>query len=163
MSRLRARQETSAGGVVYRMAPGPDGTTRPLFLLIRDSYRNWGFPKGHLETGEAPEAAALREVTEETGLAAVELRGAIETIDWYFRFRGRLIHKVCHFYLMESTSAETCPQRAEGITACRWAPFEDAVQLTSYANAREVLKRAHDLVTAVLRAGSTEQQAAAGR
>jgi 8-oxo-dGTP pyrophosphatase MutT (NUDIX family) len=163
MSRLRARQETSAGGVVYRMAPGPDGAARPLFLLIRDSYRNWGFPKGHLESGEAPEAAALREVTEETGLSAVELRGAIETIDWYFRFRGRLIHKVCHFYLMETVSADTCPQRAEGITACRWAPFEDAVQLTSYANAREVLKRAHDLVDAVLRAGSDEQEAAAGR
>ena len=28
---------------------------RPLFLLIRDSYHNWGFPKGHLESGEAPD------------------------------------------------------------------------------------------------------------
>jgi hypothetical protein len=64
---------------------------------------------------------------------------------------------------METASADTCPQRAEGITACRWAPFEDAVQLTSYANARVVLKRAHDLVTAVLRAGSDEEEATAGR
>jgi len=150
MSRARAKQETSAGGVVYRMGYTADGTPRPLFLLIRDSYRNWGFPKGHLEEGEAPEAAAVREVEEETGLAGVELRGAIETIDWYFRFRGRLIHKVCHFYLMETTTAETCPQRAEGITACRWAPFEDAVQMTSYANAREVLRRANEMVAAAL-------------
>ena len=45
------------------------------------------------------------------------LRGEIETIDWYFRFRGRLIHKVCHFYLMETTAADTRPQRNEGITA----------------------------------------------
>jgi len=150
MSRARAKLETSAGGVVYRMAREADGAPRPVFLLIRDSYRNWGFPKGHLEEGEAPEAAALREVVEETGLSGVELRGAIETIDWYFRFRGRLIHKVCHFYLMETASAETCPQRAEGITACRWAPFEDAVQLTSYANAREVLRRANEMVAATL-------------
>ena len=106
MSRTRARQEVSAGGVVYR----PDGG-RPLFLLIRDSYDNWGFPKGHLENGEAPEHAAVREVVEETGLAAVECRGAIETIDWYFRFRGRLIHKVCHFYLMESADDRTNPSR----------------------------------------------------
>jgi 8-oxo-dGTP pyrophosphatase MutT (NUDIX family) len=161
MSRLRARLETSAGGVVYRLAPDADGVPRPLFLLIRDSYRNWGFPKGHLESGEAPEAAALREVAEETGLAGVELRGAIETIDWYFRFRGRLIHKVCHFYLMETASADTCPQRAEGITACRWAPFEDAVQLTSYANAREVLKRAHALVSEALSGGTADETTAA--
>jgi 8-oxo-dGTP pyrophosphatase MutT (NUDIX family) len=132
--------------VVYRVA-GEDGAQRePLFLLIRDSYRNWGFPKGHLERGEQPDAAALREVVEETGLGGVELRGAIETIDWYFRFRGRLIHKVCHFYLMETERSDTSPQLAEGITACRWAPYEEAVRLVSYANAREVLKRAHAML-----------------
>src|SRR5215210_5279704 len=108
MTRGRATRETSAGGVVFRVEDG-----RPLFLLIRDSYRNWGFPKGHVESGEAPEQAALREVAEETGLAELSLRGEVDTIDWYFRFRGRLIHKVCHFYLMESASALTCPQEEE--------------------------------------------------
>jgi len=145
--RPRARQETSAGGVVYRVAEGPDGQLQPLFLLIRDSYRNWGFPKGHLERGEMPEAAALREVSEETGLGGLELRAPIETIEWYFRFRGRLIHKVCYFYLMETVQAETCPQQAEGITACRWTPYDEARQMISYANAREVLRRAHALVS----------------
>ena len=146
--RARAKQETSAGGVVYRVATTDDGGARPLFLLIRDSYRNWGFPKGHLEEGELPEAAAVREVAEETGVSPLEVRGVIETIDWYFRFRGRLIHKVCHFYLMETPAADTCPQRAEGITACRWAPFEEAERLVSYANARQVLQRAHAMVRA---------------
>jgi 8-oxo-dGTP pyrophosphatase MutT (NUDIX family) len=142
MGRTRARQEVSAGGVVFR----PDGGT-PLFLLIRDSYSNWGFPKGHLEEGEAPEHAAVREVIEETGLASVECHGPIQTIDWYFRFRGRLIHKVCHFYLMKSADARTNPQRAEGITACQWVTYEAAARMISYANARQVLKRAQELVT----------------
>ena len=143
MTRARARKETSAGGVVYRIAEG-----RPLFLLIRDSYDNWGFPKGHVEQGERAESAAAREVLEETGLADLEVRGAIETIDWYFRFRGRLIHKVCHFYLMETSHEETSPQRAEGITACRWVPYEEAVEAVSYANARTVLRRAQEMVAA---------------
>jgi 8-oxo-dGTP pyrophosphatase MutT (NUDIX family) len=147
--RARARRETSAGGVVYRMGANPDGVPLPLFLLIRDSYRNWGFPKGHLEEGEQPAQAAIREVAEETGVSALELRGEIETIDWYFRFRGRLIHKVCHFFLMETPAAETCPQRAEGITACRWAPYEEAARLVSYANARHVLRRAQEMVSGV--------------
>jgi 8-oxo-dGTP pyrophosphatase MutT (NUDIX family) len=149
MARSKAKQETSAGGVIFRMHAAPDGTSRPLFLLIRDSYRNWGFPKGHVEDGEQPEAAALREVAEETGLRDVSLRGAIDTIDWYFRFRGRLIHKVCHFFLMETDQAETSPQRTEGITACRWAAFEEACEVISYANARNVLKRANEMIGAM--------------
>ena len=128
---------------MYRLQGG-----EPHFLLIRDSYRNWGFPKGHLEAGEGPEEAAVREVQEETGLGELRVDGAIETIDWFFRFRGKLVHKVCHFYLMHSRQARTQPQREEGITACRWARFEEAARLISYANARAVLRRAHDMVQA---------------
>lgn len=140
---IPVREEISAGGVVVRMDDG-----RPLFLLIRDSYRNWGFPKGHLETGETPDAAAIREVSEETGLGDLRLRGEIDTIDWYFRFRGRLIHKVCHFYLMQTDTSTTSPQRDEGITACRWESFDRACTLVSYENARAVLRRAFELVNA---------------
>ena len=136
-----ARDETSAGGVVFRVDNG-----QPLFLLIRDSYQNWGFPKGHLEDGEAPESAAVREVAEETGLHALSVRQPIDTIDWFFRFRGQLIHKVCHFYLIETTESSTSPQRAEGITACRWMRFDEATALISYANARDVLRRAQGIV-----------------
>ena len=141
--RANVRDETSAGGVVFRVEEG-----QPLYLLIRDSYQNWGFPKGHLEDGEVAEAAALREVSEETGLSDLAIRGEIETIDWFFRFRGQLIHKVCHFYLMQTRESSTLPQRAEGITACRWSRYEDAASLVSYANARDVLRRAQEMVLA---------------
>jgi 8-oxo-dGTP pyrophosphatase MutT (NUDIX family) len=133
--------ETSAGGVVYRLDRG-----RALYLLIRDSYHNWGFPKGHLEDGERPEDAALREVAEETGLTDLAVRAPIDTIDWYFRFRGRVVHKTCHFFLMETTQSSTSPAQAEGITACRWIEFDEGESLVSYANARGVLRRANELV-----------------
>jgi 8-oxo-dGTP pyrophosphatase MutT (NUDIX family) len=136
-----ARREVSAGGVVYRVVDGA-----PLYLLIRDSYRNWGFPKGHLECDEEAPDAAVREVQEETGLPTVTLCTEIDTIDWFFRFRGKLIHKICHFFLMETDCAVTLPQRNEGITACRWARFEEARSLLAYENARVVLERAQEIL-----------------
>jgi 8-oxo-dGTP pyrophosphatase MutT (NUDIX family) len=136
-------EETSAGGIVVHT---PEGEV-PLYLIIRDSYRNWGFPKGHLKPGEAAGEAALREVREETGLDALQLTATLHSIDWHFRFRGRLIHKICHFFLMESGHMQTSPQRDEGITACRWEPYDRAVELVSYANAREVLRSAHGVIS----------------
>ena len=56
------------------------------------------------------------------------------------------MHKVCHFFSMQTESATTSPQRAEGITACRWVSFDGRALLVSYANAREVLRRATTLV-----------------
>ena len=139
------RRETSAGGVVYRLQENGE----PRFLLICDSYRNWGFPKGHIERNEAADAAALREVREETGLADVDLDGAIDTIDWVFRFRGHTVHKVCHFFLMHSAAGGTTPQLDEGITDCRWLSFDEATRRVSYANARDVLHRAYAMILGI--------------
>ena len=148
----RAQRETSAGGVVFRR--GPDGVVR--YLLIRDSYRNWGFPKGHLEPGEPPAEAARREVAEETGLADLALHGPIRVIDWYFRFRGKTIHKFCHFFLFESSVGEPAPQVEEGITACVWQDYDTALEKISYDNARGVLKRAAEMVRVLDQAGDAE-------
>jgi 8-oxo-dGTP pyrophosphatase MutT (NUDIX family) len=143
--RQRSQRETSAGGVVFRR----DSEGQVRYLLIRDSYRNWGFPKGHLEGGEPPADAARREVTEETGLTDLILHGPIRVIDWYFRFRGKTIHKYCHFFLFESRVGDPVPQQDEGITQCAWHPQEEAIATISYDNARGVLRRASEMVRAL--------------
>jgi 8-oxo-dGTP pyrophosphatase MutT (NUDIX family) len=141
-SARRAHIETSAGGVVCRR----DGGAR--VLLIRDPYANWGLPKGHIEGGETPAQAAVREVREETGLADVSLLVQLPTIDWYFRDRGRLVHKFCHFFLLEAHREDVVPQLDEGITECVWLALEEATRTVSYANAREVIRAAGNWLAA---------------
>lgn len=116
------------------------------FLLIRDPYENWGLPKGHIEGGESPEEAALREVEEETGLCELKVIAQLPTIDWFFRNRGKLVHKFCHFFLLECAGGDAVPQADEGITDCVWKPTDVALQTVSYANAREVMRAAAELL-----------------
>jgi 8-oxo-dGTP pyrophosphatase MutT (NUDIX family) len=143
-------REVSAGGIVFRRDAA--GVTR--FLLIKDSYGNWGFPKGHLEEGESPADAARRETEEETGLQGLTLHGPIRIIDWHFRFRGRFIHKYCHFFLFESPDGDVVPQHDEGITACCWWTFPEALEELSYENARGVLRRAGDMARTLVALGA---------
>jgi 8-oxo-dGTP pyrophosphatase MutT (NUDIX family) len=113
-----------------------------MFLLIKDGYKNWGFPKGHIAEGETPEDAARREIIEETSLDDLILHEPLGVIDWYFRFRGKLIHKYCHFFLFESGTGSAEPQTEEGISACSWYSFPDAVETISYENALGILRKA---------------------
>lgn len=133
----RAREERSSGGVVLRRIQG-----QLHALLIKDPYGNWGLPKGHLEGSEGPPEAGLREVAEETGLRDLKLGPKLRTIDWYFRLRGRLIHKHCSFFLMVSESGDPVPEEAEGITECIWVPLLQAIDAVDYENAREVVRDA---------------------
>lgn len=116
------------------------------FLLIKDPYDNWGLPKGHVEGGETPMQAAIREVTEETGLCELQVVEQLPTIDWYFKDRGRLVHKFCHFFLLQCAGGDPKPQVEEGISECAWKTLEEALIAVTYANAREVLRIAGERV-----------------
>ncbi len=144
---------------MFRQPPGKPAR----FLLIKDPYRKWGFPKGHLENGETPAEAALRETAEETGLNDLVLHGPIRIIDWHFRHKGERIHKYCHFFLMESPAAEPDPQVDEGITDFRWLPFDRALKTLSYDNARSALKRAGEMARTLVAVGEGRPRKRHGR
>jgi len=133
--------ETSAGGVVVRRISGVMHV-----LVIRDPYRKWGLPKGHVEEGETAGGAAIREVREETGLGDLQLAEELVTIDWFFRARGRKIHKFTTFFLMYSDSGDPVPEAKEGISACEWIPLHSARDRVSYENACEVVKVAQRIL-----------------
>jgi 8-oxo-dGTP pyrophosphatase MutT (NUDIX family) len=70
--------ELAAGALV-----ATPGGRHVLILHLADEDR-WCFPKGHVEPGESTETAARREISEETGLDSVELRGELATVTYRF-------------------------------------------------------------------------------
>src|SRR4028119_324791 len=95
-ARRKTRNEHSSGGVVLSVR---DGVTHVALIATRNKTR-WGLPKGAVSEGETSEAAALREVREETGLEARIVR-PLDTIEYFFRAGDTLIQKRVDFYLME--------------------------------------------------------------
>lgn len=145
-----ARIELSAGGVIFRQLGGA-----VQVLLIKDSYDNWGFPKGHIEAGESSLEAALRECREETGLERLTVVAELGASDWYFRSAETLVHKFCDYFLLEADpEAEARPQHSEGIDLLVWLPPEGALQRVTYANARHMLELSLDRLPKPSRASS---------
>ncbi|UGT63767.1 NUDIX hydrolase [Nocardia asteroides] len=61
----------AAGAVLWRPARASGAGEIEIALVHRPKYRDWSLPKGKLEPGESPVLAAVREVTEETGVRCV--------------------------------------------------------------------------------------------
>jgi len=124
------KPEPGAGGVVVNR--------RGEFLLIRDRNGFWVFPKGHLEPGETPEEAAVREVWEETGIQARVIvplgttrytndRGVIREVQWF---------------LMEG---EGRPRLEKGLTGAGFFPEPEAARRLDFPEDAKLLEevRAH--------------------
>ncbi|MGQ0653896.1 MAG: bis(5'-nucleosyl)-tetraphosphatase [Betaproteobacteria bacterium] len=86
----------AAGVVVFRR------TDSGVKLLVLRAYKNWDFPKGLVEPGEDPLAAAKREVREETGLTELDFPFGEE-------FKETLPYsgsKVARYYLAQTGEAD---------------------------------------------------------
>lgn len=133
------RTEVSAGGVVYRR--GPDGLE--VILAARRTRRGelaWGLAKGGIEPDESAEAAAVREVREETGIEA-EIEGSLGTTRYFYVWQDARIRKTVHFFLMRATGGDADDHDDE-MEAVRWFPLERALKRAAYKGEREVLARA---------------------
>ncbi|MDB6091469.1 MAG: hypothetical protein JWN85_4253 [Gammaproteobacteria bacterium] len=116
----------SAGVVVVRRTPAGW-----LFLMLR-AYRNWDFPKGIVEPGEAPLAAAQREVREETLIDDLEFNWGPECCET----APYSNNKVARYYIAEThTDGITLPVSAElgrpEHNEARWVNFPTALALSS--------------------------------
>ena len=99
-----------------------------------------GLPKGHLDQNETAEAAARREVTEETGVSA-ELIDKLGDVEYSYERRGRRRRKSVAFYLFEYRSGSLEDHDHE-IEDARWMPLEEAAEALTYPGERGIVRRA---------------------
>jgi 8-oxo-dGTP diphosphatase len=134
--RWKTRNEHSSGGVVIAMR---DGAPHVALIATRNKTR-WGLPKGAVSPGETSEAAALREVREETGLEARIVR-PLDTIEYTFRGGDTVIYKRVDFYLMDYVAGELEPQLSE-VDDVQWFELSSSLQRASFESERRLLEMA---------------------
>jgi len=132
--------EVSAGGLVV-------DTTGKLGLLIgrrdiKDATGKrilWSLPKGHIEEGETPEEAALREVAEETGIQS-KIEKSLGIIDFWFMAGGKRIHKTVHHYLFREDGGVLAAQETE-VDEVAWFPLTEIVERLAYPDEKKLIAR----------------------
>jgi 8-oxo-dGTP pyrophosphatase MutT (NUDIX family) len=165
-------REISAGGVVLRLISGvwhvaliepqksePENkapkkeTPEPAAESTKTPHNRrralFALPKGLVDAGEKPQAAAVREVLEETGVVAEPITKLADNKYVYVRTwgDGERVFKIVSFYLMRYVSGEidnlASDMRIE-VKRALWVPLADTAGQLAYSNERKVLRQAQD-------------------
>lgn len=128
--------ETSAGAVVFHRGE------RIEYLLLFSTF--WGFPKGHIESGEDERTAALREIREEAGLEVVLLDGFRYVEKYTYPRKGQLNRKQAIYFVAEAQSRAARLSHEHNDMA--WLPFAEALARLQFDGLRETLSAADEFL-----------------
>ncbi len=132
--------EVSAGGLVI-------DTSGTMGLLIgRYDHKDasgkrvlWSLPKGHIEEGETPEQAAIREVAEETGITS-SITKSLGVIDFWFMAGGKRIHKTVHHFIFTEVGGTLLAQESE-VDEVSWFPLSEIVDRLAYPDEKKLIAK----------------------
>jgi len=158
-------REISAGGVVVRnssqgwqvalIEPQKDPSSPDSRQRGRKKWQKMllALPKGLVDQGEKPEQTAVREVLEETGLAAVVLAKLGDIKYVYVRSWGdrERVFKIVSFYLLSYTAGkidEIAPEMRIEVKRALWVSLEEAVQKLAYKGEKDMVRRAQEYLKA---------------
>lgn len=122
----------AAGGVVFN-------PNEEILFIFRRGF--WDLPKGKIDKGESIEAAAIREVQEETGIQNIDLQEFLTETYHVFEQKGKRILKLTYWYKMKTSDFDLVPQAEEDIEQAVWVTKENFIKNEPivYKNILEVL------------------------
>jgi 8-oxo-dGTP pyrophosphatase MutT (NUDIX family) len=136
------KREFSAGGIVVRRVRG-----EWMVAAIRPAGKKpgvWALPKGNIAPDEDPRDTAVREVAEETGVAA-RILVKLGDVRYVYTWAGERIFKVVSFFLLRYSSGRLGnlpPETAHEVDEVRWLPLAEAPKLLAYGGEREMAEKA---------------------
>ncbi len=136
--------QVSAGGVAFRMH---DGQVEVALISVGEA-RRWQLPKGTVEKNETNEAAAVREVREETGILT-EVVSLLDRIEyWFYSLSGgkrTRHHKYVYFFLLRALSGNITDHDHE-VNESRWVEMKTALKMLKFENEKRILKKAIEAI-----------------
>ncbi len=110
-----------------------------ILILLKRKYRHWEYPKGKIEAGETPIAAAKRELYEEVNVRHLKIDKKFKAVIKYkFRAEGYMIYRSVIFFL--AYSSDRVKLSAEH-SAYRWCTFAAARRKFRHRNYKYLLQR----------------------
>ena len=135
---MNSKVDFAAGGIVFYNNSIIIVKNKRGDISLNKSF--WGFPKGHLEDGEKPAEAAVREVYEETGFK-VKLNSdkPIAESRYDINLEDGVIHKTVWFYEMKVINAfEKEPD--DEIEELAIVNYDEAINLLTFSEDKKILK-----------------------
>jgi 8-oxo-dGTP pyrophosphatase MutT (NUDIX family) len=131
---------STAGGVVVQDSK--------MLLLDRPGRQEIRLPKGHIEDGETPEEAALRETSEETGYGDLQIVADLGSQTVEFDYHGEHVIREEYYFLMHLRSTRQISRTLEDERQFhpRWTPLAETVDALTFEAEKSVARRALQLL-----------------
>lgn len=128
-----------AGGILLRTNALGE---RELFVIHRPRYDDWSLPKGHIDEGESPEDAAIREIREETGM---QCHVETDLPDYIYQLPDGTNSVVKMFMCETIDDKQTFAPEDSEVDTGQWMSVEEAVECISYPSLSDYLESTFEL------------------